>query len=290
MSDELGQEAENLLKKTSILNHQYGIPKVEPNQTSANIKELENKYYTSYTSLNHKLNKLMYLNKIQEIETLSQEQINNQVEIIKHKIGISDSQELLDFLNLQNSEIKTNSLLNYLLLIKPILKSIHQSGLNTSEQNILSMLNELYDDENGLITNYKDEKFDKSTYDMITKVIKPLIEKSTKLNQTLKELNRKYVSDKEEQISNDSNINEGEKRREFYELVNKWEDLQNKCLEIPERIIDLPLNWYDNPELLSIMEQVDKIQIKLNKYLLIINKDTISMFSTIELLALEYPE
>lgn len=62
------------------------------------------------------------------------------------------------------------------------------------------------------------------------------------------------------------------------------------CLEIPERILELPVNWYDDPELLSIMEQVDQIQIKLNKYLLIANKDTVSMFTTTELLALEFPE
>ncbi|KAK6877403.1 hypothetical protein K6H10_003923 [Candida tropicalis] len=290
MSDELAREAERLLKSTSILNHKYGIPEVEPNQTSSNIKELEQKYFTMYRSLNHKLNKLMYLNKIQEVESLPDEQIKQQVEIIKHNMGITDSEELLDFLKLQNSEIKTDRLLlSYLLMTKPILKSIHQSQLNTSEQNIHSMLTELYDDEKGLITNYKEKEFDREAYNTITKVIKPLIEESTELNKTLKESNRKYVQNKEN-IVRETISNQGDKRKEFYELVNKWEKLQQMCLEIPERILELPVNWYDDPELLSIMEQVDQIQIKLNKYLSIANKDTVSMFTTTELLALEFPE
>ncbi|RCK64876.1 hypothetical protein Cantr_00788 [Candida viswanathii] len=290
MSDELAQEAENLVRSTSILSHKYGIPAVEPNQAASNIKELEQKYYTLYKSLNHKLNKLMYLNKIQEIQDLSQDQIAQQVNSIKEKMGISDSAELLDFLKLQNSEIKTDRLLlNYLLMAKPILKSIHQSELNSSEQNILSMLNELYDEDKGLIYRYKDDEFDRQNYDLITKVIKPLVEKSAELNRRLKELNRKYVANKEE-IIRETAANEGAKRKQFYELVKKWDKLQKMCLEIPEQIIELPIDWYGNPDLLSIMQQVDEIQIKLNKYDLIINKDTVSMFTTTELLALEYPE
>ena len=59
--------------------------------------------------------------------------------------------------------------------------------------------------------------------------------------------------------------------------------------EISVLISDLPINWYDDPTLLQIMQEVDEIQIKLNTYQLIINEDMISAYTTTELLALEFP-
>ena len=91
------------------------------------------------------------MNKLQELNQKSnQTELDTRLKAIKDQMGIESNQELLDFLKLQNNEIKTEKLLlQYLLMIEPILKSTHQSDLNQSEQRILNMLNELYnDDEN----------------------------------------------------------------------------------------------------------------------------------------------
>ncbi|CAX41796.1 conserved hypothetical protein [Candida dubliniensis CD36] len=299
MSDELGKVCDQILDETLLMSHKYGIPKVESSsqQSASNVKQLEHKYYHLYKQLNHKLNHLIYLNKLQELNQKStQAELDTQLKTIKDQMGIESNQELLDFLKLQNNEIKTEKLLlQYLLMIEPILNSTHRSDLNQSEQRISKMLNELYnDDENdtGLvfqrIANRKNQnELQAGNYNLIKNVVKPIIDGLGELNKTLMTLNKQYVNKKQSQMEDDPE--EGVKRKQYYELVRKWKELQDMVIEIPSLISDLPINWYDDPTLLQIMQEVDEIQIKLNTYQSIINEDTISAYTTTELLALEFP-
>lgn len=299
MSDELGKVCDEIFDETLLKFHKYGIPKVKSSsqQSASNVKQLEHKYYHLYKKLNHKLNHLLYLNKLQELNQKSnQTELDTRLKAIKDQMGIESNQELLDFLKLQNNEIKTEKLLlQYLLMIEPILKSTHQSDLNQSEQRILNMLNELYNyDENdtGLVfqkiaNSKKQNDLQSGNYNLIKNVVKPIVDGLGELNKTLMTLNKEYVSKKQAQVENDPE--EGAKRKQYYELVRKWRELENMVTEIPVLISDLPINWYDDPTLLQIMQEVDEIQIKLNTYQLIINEDTISAYTTTELLALEFP-
>ncbi|EMG47949.1 hypothetical protein SBY92_002944 [Candida maltosa Xu316] len=297
MSDELGQLAEDFLKTSSIVTHKYGIPKLEPSESFLpflEISELESKYFKSYKQLNFKLNKLLYLNKLKELESTPESEINDQLSKIKSTLLIDDNQELLDFLILQNSEIKIEKLLlRYLLMIKPILKSTHQTDLNPSELSILKKLKKLYDfsSENpGTVfqkISQSDLQLEEGNYDLIKQTIVPLIEESKELSQELLDLNKRYVLDKLNKVANDD---DGRHRRKFINLVERWTKLESLCIEIPRLICDLHINWYNDKELVSMITQVDSIQNKLNKYLSVVNKETVLNYTTKELLALEFPD
>ncbi|KAG7663048.1 uncharacterized protein J8A68_003430 [[Candida] subhashii] len=304
MSEELGDACDSLLDTTSILSHTYGIPKIGIS-TSQDIRQsktrqLENEYYTQYQQLTHKVNKIMYLNKLKEIDDEPIDRIL--VDSIRAKYPyIHDDESLETFLKTQNDSIKTDKLLNrYLLMTLPILRSIYQHDsefLSDSERVILSKLKTLYDEQDGLVfkllkqrknAQEKEEKQIDQWYELgelISEQISPLLKLSNELNVELHESNQEYVDLKESKVEEGSG-----NRMQVIELVNNWRYLDRLIDVITLMISSLPINWYEDPVLLGIMNDCDKYSQRLKKLQSIINAETIGVCTTQELFALEFNE
>ena len=293
MSDKLGNACDDFLKATSILSHQYGVPKVQRQQdfTSwSHIHHLEKQYYTAYKDLTHKLNRLMYLTKLKEIANLSD--TSHQVDQIKEAMDVEDMEELHQFLQLQNDVIKTESLLGrFLLMSSPVLKAINQANLNTSETRILENLGVLYNDD-GLVFKLQDiehkrrsqeSQAQENPFEVIYTEVKPLMDEVEQLDSQFKELQAKYISQKESQVEENE-----EARKQYQELVQRWHKLDRLCLLLILLITSLPYSWLGDELLMNIMLDLNSIRDKLSKYQFVVNKDNLEDFSTKELLSLEF--
>lgn len=294
MSDELGATCDDFLEATSILSHQYGIPKIQQPQdfTSwAHMHDLEKQYYTAYQKLTHKLNHLMYLTKLKEIAHPS-EDTTQQVNQIKRAMDIDDLEELFLFLQLQNDLIKTDSLLNrFLLMSAPTLKAINQANLNTSETKILEHLGLLYDD-NGLVQKVQEienkkrdemNQIQQHPFEVIYTEIKPLMNEIEQLDLQFEELQTRYISQKEAQVEENEVA-----RVQYAELVHRWHKLDRLCILLILLITSLPYDWLIDESLMNMMLELNAIRDKLNKYQSVVNKDNIENFTIKELMGLEF--
>lgn len=293
MSDKLGEACNDFLGATSILSHQYGIPKIQQQQdfTSwAHIHDLEKQYYTAYQNLTHKLNRLMYLTKLREVANLKDTSL--QIDQIKRAMDIDNLDELYQFLQLQNSLVKTDSLLNrFLLMSAPILRAINQANLNTSETKILDQLGLLYDD-NGLV--YKVQEIEnkkrnesnqpqRNPFEIIYTEIRPLMDEVEQLDSQFKELQARYIHQKEAQVGENE-----EARQQYQELVFRWHKLDRLSLLLILLITSLPYAWLNDEVLMNMMLDLNDVRDKLNKYQSVVNENNIEDFTTTELLSLEF--
>ncbi|KAI5967198.1 hypothetical protein CANMA_003255 [Candida margitis] len=293
MSDELGETCDHFLKTTTILSHQYGIPQVQRQQdfTSwSHIHNLEKQYYAVYQDLTHKLNHLMYLTKLKEVSNL--DDISHQIDQIKQAMDIDDLDELYQFIQLQNDVVKTDSLLNrFLLMSSPILKAINQASLNTSEMKILDHLGILYN-EGGLV--YKVQEIEnknrdevsqpeKNPFELIYTDIKPLMDEVQQLDAQFKQLQLKYISNKENKVEENE-----EARTRYHGLVSRWHKLDRLCLLLILLITSLPYAWSTDESLMTMMLDLNDMRDKLAKYQSVVNKDNIDDFTSRELLSLEF--
>lgn len=293
MSDKLGEACNDFLGATSILSHQYGIPKIRQQQdfTSwAHIHDLEKQYYTAYQNLTHKLNHLMYLTKLKEVANLRDTSL--QIDQIKQAMDINNLDELYQFLQLQNNLVKTDSLLNrFLLMSAPILRAINQANLNTSETKILDRLGLLYDD-NGLVYKVQEienkkrnesNQLQQNPFEIIYTEIRPLMDEVEQLDSQFKELQTRYIYQKEAQVGENE-----ETRKQYEELVFRWHKLDRLSLLLILLITSLPYVWLSDELLMSIMLDLNDVRDKLNKYQSVVNENNIEDFTTKELLSLEF--
>ncbi|EGW31056.1 uncharacterized protein SPAPADRAFT_62958 [Spathaspora passalidarum NRRL Y-27907] len=296
MSQKLADACDSLLEYTSLLQHSSDIPKIASSKSNDldKTQKLQQEYYTLYKQLNHKLSRLIYLNKLKELDSDS---IPTQLDNIKTQFDIQDNEELLQFLTNQNTQIKINKLFNrYLLMTLPILKSIHYSNLTESETKILDDLQKLYDLDSGISlklvkqaqtsNNDRDAYFDKvnELQNLITNEIKPMLVESTWVNSQLEEVNKKYVNLKED------TIDEKASRVQVLQLVEQWDNLKKLSSLIPLLISSLPTNWYTDESLVSVMNECDDISQRIAKLTSVLNRETVGYYTTKQLHAFEFNE
>ncbi|RLV91689.1 hypothetical protein JA1_003689 [Spathaspora sp. JA1] len=304
MTQELATACDSLLEYTSLLQHSFDIPKIAQSKSNKSNKTqiLQNEYYTLYKQLNHKLSRLIYLNKLKELKEDTDIHTNEQtlVHIKQQFEHIQDNEELFRFISNQNTEIKINKLFNrYLLMTAPILKSIHYSDLTESETQILHDLQKLYDLQSGialkLLNQTKTFNEDQELYftklnelqNLITEDIKPILMESTSVNTQLEQVNKKYVKLKEETVDDTSNSSS---RVAVLELVDKWDKLKKLTCLIPLLISSLPSNWYSDESLITIMNDCDEISERLDRLTSVLNKQNVGYYTTKSLYAFEFNE
>ncbi|CAH2355152.1 hypothetical protein CLIB1423_22S00914 [[Candida] railenensis] len=176
------------------------------------VESPESHYHELFSSLNSKLDRLVYLTKLDSLNSQSEEEINAQYDkiVTSNELPIpplSDpySQEsvaeVLSFLQLQTSILKTNVLtVNYLQIILPVLKSIHavtgdKDGGEEEDPTmaqISSNLRELYsvDSASKLIASYNNEKESSSSLsssqykvnNLLRSVVRPKLAQLQKIN------------------------------------------------------------------------------------------------------------
>ena len=149
---EEGQESLDQKVYDSNDNHiSSNMDKLEDEPISwSTIHELEKQYYETYVQLTHKLDHLVYLQKLKSLTSTPVEKLAPKVKQIQDELMVHSSlQDLFEFLHTANYVTKTDDLLNrYLMMINPIQKALHYADLNTSEAKILEFMDELYNENN----------------------------------------------------------------------------------------------------------------------------------------------
>lgn len=326
MSEELSRECDSLLTSTSILDHHYGIPDITKNHlklTSSNEStELEKKYHELYGELSQKLNKLTYLNKLDELNGQSVDKIEEQYhEILNNKLDkipileyskgneISKLKAIRNYYELQIDNFKTRLLLNnYLQITLPILRSIHQldTGITTTELNISQNLSTLYSinerntnaNVNKLIKSYQElnknnEELNNLAHSISNTLNNELQSKLKSLNAvnvTLKEKHNTLLELKGEQINEFLSESDDQIYRKFNALVNKWSYISIICELLAGFVVSLPIDWYQDKSLRKILFETENLSLKTSKYQLIINMNSLNNFKLEELYMIDLDE
>lgn len=291
MSRELSTAIDSFLSYTDIQSHEYGIPSLEgivfTDQTD--IYERELLYKSLYDSLLEKVNKLLYLNEIKSLAITNPDDIEQEYQTIKVKLPVSDDNphKIQQFLTIQNESIKTKSLLsNYLQITLPTIRSIHHLDFDftDSEATISKNLSLLYSDLNknldanisSLMNQYNDTHDSMIEISQLRKDISELLTELTpKLNelightQELSRLEQEYIDLLKNQAYNEKDI-----RNKFTRLSEKWNSISILLTIIPNFIMCLPLNWFDDDGCLAIIQQCGSISQEFDKYHRLMNKES----------------
>lgn len=293
---------DDFLKETSILSHDYGIPPIK-RAAMASTRTLEVKYYELHQELTTKLNRLMYLNKMQDLNEWGDE-VDTDYELVKATFFQIDPNDLELFLRTQIDRVKSQQLLNnYLQKVLPILRSIHHSNadLSSVELNIQANLEKLYLLEDGLV--FKVMEADKQNtaanellaeknkeltelvgeltphLDLLTTLSKDLIAKSEELNKI-----------KQEPITTASQMQKNQIRDSYRKIVKSWNTLSKTCEFLTIFVTSLPINWYNNRDLFDVIKDCEALGNRMARYQLIINISNFNNFSLDELVGLDFDE
>lgn len=299
----LGEACDSLLEGTGLLNHTYGVPKIQGNFANQlkEILRLEGEYARLYKELTGKVDRLLYVNKLKEIEKYGEGEVDVMYKEILEEFPLVKEDELESFLIDQNQLVKSDTLLgNYLQVILPILRSIHSSDLSSTEANILKNLQLNFDLDKGstfqVMKGYrKQSQQDVKLQDLLLEMssclqaIKPKLLQFTQLNKSLESENSKYVDQKSGKL-NDTDINDKATRKKYRDLLNLWNYLGKICQFLPILITTLTINWFEDESLYNIIQQCQQYLQQIDKYQAIININDLDKFATKDLLMLDFTE
>lgn len=290
MSDDLSKVVDKFFVSTGIQNHNYGIPSIKNASLSSqrDIFPKELKYTNSYQELTTKLNRLIYLNEMKQLNSEFSSTIEDKYQSIVNdeQFGFGDTNDydnIINFFTIQNNFIKTNKLLNeYLQVTLPILRSIHhiETEITTSEANLsknlsilFSSLNlELTSNINRLMKEYNDNnQLERELIrlrvesDKVLQQLRPKLMKINELNNQITQLKSTLNERKLDNIIN-SSLNETNLRKEFMKLVDHWNRIAILTDFLPSFIMTLPINWYDTEVTKDIIDQCGTIATEINDY------------------------
>lgn len=290
MSDDLSKVVDKFFVSTGIQNHNYGIPSIKNASLSSqrDIFPKELKYTNSYQELTTKLNRLIYLNEMKQLNNEFSSTIEDKYKSIVNdeQFGFPDTNDydnIINFFTIQNNFIKTNKLLNeYLQVTLPIIRSIHhiETEITTSEANLsknlsilFSSLNlELTSNINRLMKEYNDNNQLEQELvrlrvdsDNVLQQLRPKLMKINELNNQITQLKSTLNEHKLDNIVN-SSLNETSLRKEFVTLVDNWNRIAVLTDFLPSFIMTLPINWYDTEVTKDIIDQCGTIAAEINDY------------------------
>lgn len=290
MSDDLSKVVDKFFVSTGIQNHNYGIPSIKNASLSSqrDIFPKELKYTNSYQELTTKLNRLIYLNEMKQLNNEFSSTIEDKYKSIVNdeQFGFPDTNDydnIINFFTIQNNFIKTNKLLNeYLQVTLPIIRSIHhiETEITTSEANLsknlsilFSSLNlELTSNINRLMKEYNDNNQLEQELvrlrvdsDQVLQQLRPKLMKINELNNQITQLKSTLNEHKLDNIVN-SSLNETSLRKEFVTLVDNWNRIAVLTDFLPSFIMTLPINWYDTEVTKDIIDQCGTIAAEINDY------------------------
>lgn len=315
MSQDLENACRTLLESTSLLNHEYGIPNLEAANTypgtvanngiNKDLLFLETSYVKLYEELIDKITQLVYEKEVRMLEKLPNSEIDARFKALGNHNDATFYENQLQFRN--------NTLLNgYLTNTLPILRSIHQndSTLTITEKNILTNLKVLYSssDEfqgssnvNQLLTSYNSsneahEKYIKlrvEALNLLKYEVEPELQQfhqssallEAKQNDLLK---LKKLKITELSFENEDNLNT--LKEKYNELVEKWMTISILCDFLPNLIMCIPTNWFNDKKLLSIVHDCEELAQVFSKYQSIVNLKNVDQLSNEELLLVDFNE
>lgn len=253
---------------------------------------LELHYHEIFSLLNAKLDRLIYLTKLESLNSQSEQEIEAQYQNVVENLApipaVSEpnsqksAEEVLNFLQLQTSILKTNALtVNYLQLILPILKSIHTQDGGGAEMDqdrtaaqISSNLAQLYsiDSVKKLLTSYKHETQRISTdsslqvevNELLQEVIQPKLAQLHKINlENVQKFQRLKELELELELGN-SDISSVENRlifNQFQEIQLIWRRVAVYVDLLPVLVLSTATdsNWADNEKMAQIVVEAGEL-------------------------------
>lgn len=275
MSEDVEKACDDILA-LGILDHEYGIPKLWLNSSVVQDFDLEDEYYQLNQQLATELDKLIYLNKMKELQGSSAEEITQLYEEViqlDQLKGLSND-EMEKFLIAHTEHFKTTALLNeYLALALPLLRAIYHgnSTLADSEFTILNNLKKLYSQYNDhpanisrLMRGYEDQnghvakeaellaQIETLFASAVTEHVKLLHE----LNQEYLVLQNTYTNQVQSQTDSSSEMPSEVKklRTAVAGLAKKMSSVSVLCDLLPNLVLCQSSNWYNDKSLRGVVE------------------------------------
>ncbi|WEJ93797.1 hypothetical protein PSN45_001272 [Yamadazyma tenuis] len=313
MSQELSKAVDQFLAYTDIQSQHYGVPvfsHVRYGAAGDKPKHMADAEYTQ--KYNHFIKTLDTLSYYHEMKQLRDEQLSSIDTEYEYVIGqlpiVSESpshEEVLTLLKRQIS-LKTDTLLNsYLQVMVPILRSLFHvdSNLTSSEINISRNLKFLFSKENENsssnihklmqeynINNQLSDIFAESTKDLadLYETIRPKLIEVNRLIKDIEQAKSDNLIKKSAAIKESlSSLDEKTARRKFSSLIKEWITIVSLANFLPNFIMCLPLNWYDDKVCFSIIKHCGKISEQFDNYLHLINKNKFEDLTIDDLLMID---
>lgn len=280
------------------------------------INELEKRYTELNKLLCHKLNSILWLDKVEKLQNEPEDAINAEYERIAKSIPtnveitgdeIEPTQALARQLRDQLNTIQTDLYLNDLLQVTlPILRAIHHetSDLTSLEQKIAANLQLMYSTEsedganvyNTMRMFQQAETNDESMIGNRQKLIhylidtvKPRLLEYDRVSKRDQEVAQRVLARKNQQIDefvSQLSPDEIETIDIMYsDLVKLWLKLAIYCDLLPGIVLTLPLDWHSDPNLAAVMSDCLSIGAIMTKNQSLVNVDTIKNITSEKLIS-----
>lgn len=314
MSQELENSYRELLESTSLLSHEYGVPNLEATNlyttTVANhgidndLLFLETSYVKLYEELIDKITQLVYEKEVKELEKLTDEEIEARYK----SLHLKDAEFYENQLRFRNKTLLNEYLTNTL----PILRSIHQNDLTLTrtEKNILTNLKILFSNNaefqggsniNQLIKNYNDDNEAQDKYvrlrvealNLLKYELEPELQQFHYSSVLLTTKRKDLLQLKKQKIGEVSfdDIDSLDLLKEKYnEVVERWMTISVLCDLLPNLIMCIPTNWYNDKKLLTIIHDCEELGQVFSKYQSIVNLKNLHQLTNEELLLVDFEE
>lgn len=265
-----------------ILEHEHGIPNIWQKSSEIQKSGLEEEYYRLNQELATEVNKLVQLNKLQELRKLSAPEIEELYEAIEDDEQLQNltQLELEEFLTTHTNNFKTQALMNeYLTMSLPVLRAIyHGNALTESEFSVLNNLKKLYShynehpaNINRLLLNYKNHQGLVAEHAAVSAELNMFLASTvTEQMLQLKELNEEYLvlqNTYRNQIEAHSESSRAPEQRRIVlavgTLSRRITSVAVLCDFLPNLILCQATNWYNDKTLKAIVEDCQEISEKL---------------------------
>lgn len=280
------------------------------------INELEKRYTELNNQLCHKLNLILWLDKVVKLQDESEDVINAEYERIAKSIPtnleitsseIDPARALARQLRDQLNSIQTDSYLNDLLQVTlPILRSIHHetSDLTSLEQKIAANLQLLYSNESEDGANVyntmkmfqqaetNDESMIRNRQKLVhylIDMVKPRLLEFDRVSKRDQEVAQMALERKNQQIDefvSQLSSDEIETIDIMYsDLVKLWLKSAIYCDLLPGIVLTLPLDWHSDHNLAALMSDCLNIGAIMTKNQSLVNVDTIRNITSEKLIS-----
>lgn len=311
----LKEACEALLTKTGILTHQYGIPTLPAAQfgPESDLQALEEVYHGLHHELTQKLEQLLYLNALKELQGKSEVEIDDQYELLVAETPVKGNVDDLEAYYKQQQAFKTGLLNTYLTPALPILRAVHHNDANLTESElaVLENLRVLFSGDakysdsdaniNTLVDVYEGRKKDKETFldlqvllgTLLEDKVLPKLRELDESNRLLRSAKDDLMAEKRRQIAGLSEAGGSRKktvRQKMAQLANRWTYVSVVAEFLPSLIMSSPMNWYNDKDLFGIVGECEEVAERLQREQRVLKVRDMGNWSFEEMLMVDWEE
>lgn len=286
----LKEACDALLAQTGILAHQYGIPLFPTAQLGleSDLQGLEDAYHELHNELTQKLEKLLFLNALKELQGQSEVSIDDKYDVLVAETAFKGDPDQLEAYYKQQLAFKSGLLNNYLTPALPILRSVHHNDANLTETElaVLENLRVLFSGNdkyalgdaniNRLVAVYgaNNEEMDASLDlqvllgTLLETEVQPKLQQLHESNTLLRNAKDDLTAEKTRQIANLAAAERSRKKvvkQKMAQLANRWAYVSVVAEFLPSLIMSSPMNWYNDKALFSIVGECEDLAERLQR-------------------------